>query len=61
MPGPIPWQAVNEWAIRNQVIGPKFAALVTVINAIDNAYLDAYFSKQKAEIKKNARRSRTHS
>lgn len=58
MPGPIPWQAVNEWAQRNGVDGQAFNALVKVISVIDNLYLKAYFAKQKAELKKHGR-SRT--
>jgi len=39
LPGPIPWTAINEYAIRHRFAGELFDDLVDLVRAVDAAFL----------------------
>jgi hypothetical protein len=47
--GPIPWTAINEYAIRHHIQGEDFNELLEMIRKMDNAWLEF-----NAEQSKNA-------
>jgi hypothetical protein len=46
-PLPIPWTAVNEYAIRHRFAGEAFDDLVEIVRAVDTAYLKHVARKVK--------------
>lgn len=52
--GPIPWTAVNEYAIRNGYEGEEFDDLLYHLRSLDEAYLD-YVVKERAKGKDNGK------
>jgi hypothetical protein len=39
--GPIPWTAINDYALRYGLCGDLFEDFVTFVRAIDDAFLEA--------------------
>ena len=50
--GPIPWTAMNHWALRNGVVGEEFDRFVLLIKAMDVAYLETRNTAQKKRMDK---------
>jgi hypothetical protein len=46
--GPIPWTAINEYAIRHAIDGEDFEELVEMVRKMDNAWLDHSSKSNKA-------------
>lgn len=38
--GPIPWTAMNQWAIRHGFRGDEFDRLIDIIREVDTAYME---------------------
>jgi hypothetical protein len=53
IPGPIPWTAINDWAIANDLSGSDKQDFILIIMATDNSYLTAWHQKRKAELKRH--------
>ena len=52
--GPIPWTAINQFAIRHDITGDDFDDLVYLIGEMDDTYLK--WCEQRSErLKKNAK------
>lgn len=47
VPGPIPWTAINEYAIRHRFAGEAFDDLVDIVRAVDTAFLKHHAEKAK--------------
>ena len=45
--GPIPWTAINDWALRYGINGEDFERLVTIIKKMDVAYIEYRSKKHK--------------
>ena len=45
--GPIPWQAMNNWGIRNHVYGDDFERLVITLQGLDKVFMDRQGKKNK--------------
>ena len=48
VPVAIPWTAINEYAIRHRFAGEAFDDLVTIMRAIDEAYLKRAMEQARA-------------
>lgn len=46
--GPIPWTAVNDWAIRHGLEDDVFDYLLSLIHGIDDTYLNHLNQKSKS-------------
>lgn len=44
--GPIPWSSIDRFAIRHRIIGCDFDRLVSLVQAMDGAYLDYHKAKK---------------
>jgi hypothetical protein len=49
VPLPIPWTAVHEYAIRHRFAGEAFDDLVTIVRAMDEAFLQRSREKLEAD------------
>jgi hypothetical protein len=47
LPTPIPWTAVNDYAIRHRFAGDAFDDLVSIVRALDDAFRQ--FAMEKAQ------------
>jgi len=48
--GPIPWTAINDFAIRYNIVGHEFERLVLILKSLDVVYLG---QRHKASTRKN--------
>lgn len=54
--GAIPWPVVDAWARRHGVDGAEFEALVTVVTAMDRAFLA--WDRERAERERDGNKAR---
>lgn len=50
--GPLPWTAINQWAIRYDFTGDEFDRLVLLLKAMDSAYIAERAKQHKKASKK---------
>lgn len=49
VPTPIPWTAINEYAIRHRFAGETFDDLVDIVRAVDDAFRKHAMEKAKSD------------
>lgn len=49
VPQPIPWTAINEYAIRHRFAGDAFDDLVDIVRAVDEAFIRHSAEKAKQD------------
>ena len=50
--GPIPWTAINQWALRYGFFGEDFERLVYLLKAMDSVYLEERTKQHDKKMKK---------
>lgn len=51
--GPIPWTAMNQWAMRYGIHGDEFNRFVILIKNVDMVYIEKRGADQKRKMNKN--------
>ncbi len=53
--GPIPWTAINQWAIRHHIVDDDFDRLVLILKGMDAVYMKHRSKSSQKVIGKNKR------
>ncbi len=52
--GPIPWRAIHEWGLRNNIRGDDFERLVLMVRGLDAVYIEKQAKKSKGKMGKGS-------
>lgn len=55
--GPIPWTAMNQWAIRYNIRGDEFDRFISIIREVDTAYMELRNKEHKKALGRGSEKS----